>query len=188
MRARIDRHRGVALAIAAAVIIAGKVAYRHASADELRWILAPTARLVGWVTGARFVYEPGAGYVDHGLGFVIAPVCAGLHFALAGFLALTLGWLPAMTSARAVATRLAGAAALALAATPIVNGARIALAVLLRRGTISAGDVDPATLHEDLGVAVYLGGLCLLCALVRTVEARRARARAAAGGGDVLVG
>lgn len=163
-----DRRWAIAgIAIAIAVVCAGKQFYRDASPAELRWILAPTAHAVSAVTGGHFTYEAGAGWVDRDLTFIIAPACAGLNFALAAFLALAIGWAGAMRSARTLATRLAGAAALAYAATLIVNTARIALAIALHKGTIDLGDLDRAEVHRVEGIIVYLGGLCALYALAR---------------------
>jgi exosortase K len=165
-----------ALVTAAAVVAAGKQYYRAAAADDLGWILAPTARMVSAVSGGHFVYEAGVGWVDRAATFIIAPACAGLNFAMAAFLALTLGWLGGMRTLRGTAARLAGAAALAYAATLIVNTARIALAIALHKGTIDLGDVDRAEVHRALGIVVYLGGLCALYALARAIEPRRGHA------------
>jgi exosortase K len=159
-----------ALAVAAAVVAAGKQYYRAASADELGWILAPTARLVSAVSGGHFVYEAGVGWVDRAATFIIAPACAGLNFAMAAFLALTLGWLGGMRGLRGTAARLAAAAALAYAATLIVNTARIALAIALHKGTIDLGDLDRAEVHRVEGIIVYLGGLCALYAGARSTR------------------
>jgi len=161
------------LAAALAVVVLGKQYYRDASADDLGWILAPTAHLVSWVTGVAFTFEHGAGWISREVGFIIAPVCAGVNFALAAFLALSLGWLPGMRSARATAGRLVLAAALAYAATLIVNTARIAIAIAMHRGTIDVGGLDRGEIHRVEGIVVYLGGLCALYALARAVEARR---------------
>jgi exosortase K len=168
------------LAAALAVVALGKQYYRDASADDLGWILTPTAHLVSWVTGVAFTFEHGAGWVSREVGFIIAPVCAGVNFALAAFLALSLGWLPGMRTARATASRLAAAAALAYVATLIVNTTRIAIAIAMHRGTIDVGGLDRGEVHRIEGIVVYLGGLCALYALARAVEARR-RHRALAG-------
>jgi exosortase K len=157
-----------AVVATAAVVVAGKQFYRDASADELQWLLAPVAKLVGWMTGARFVYDAELGWVSRDARFVIAPVCAGLNFALAAFLALSLGWLRAMRRARDVAARLLGAAAIAYVATIAVDAVRIALALETRAD---------GTAHEALGVVVYLGALCALYALA--VRGRRQHVAAA---------
>jgi exosortase K len=160
----------LAVVIAAAVVVGGKQLYRDASADALGWILAPTARLVSLATGTHFVYEAGAGWIDRAATFVIAPACAGVNFALAAFLALTLGWLAGMCTLRATAARLAGAAALAYAATLAVNTLRIVVALALHRGAIDLGTLDRAVVHRAEGIIVYLCGLCALYALARALD------------------
>jgi exosortase K len=165
-----------ALIVAVAVVVIGKEAYRDASAGELGWILAPTARLVSAVSGTSFVYEAGIGWVDRGATFIIAPACAGVNFAIAGFLALTLGWLGGMRSGRAVVARLAGAAALAYLATLIVNTVRIVIAIALHLGTIDVGGLDRAEVHRFEGIVVYLAGLCALYALAGALVPRSAHA------------
>ena len=147
-----------------AVIVVGKQVYRDASAADLRALLAPTAQLVSWITGGHFVYEPGIGWVDTNLMFTIAPACAGMNFALAAFLAIALGSLPAMLTARATMARLAVAAALAYVATIVVNTVRIAISVELRPSPEA---------HRIEGILVYLGGLLAVYALAVGIERRR---------------
>jgi exosortase K len=161
--------------IALAVIVAAKTYYRTATAGELAWILAPTAKLVSWLSGASFVYEAGPGWIDPQVRFIIAAPCAGLNFAMAAFLALSLGAAPGMRSPRQVATRLAAAAALAYAATLVINTLRITLAVAMHRGTIdvSAFGGNRAELHRIEGIVVYLGGLIMLYAIARRVAGGR---------------
>jgi exosortase K len=160
---REERWRIAAVVAALVVVVVGKQYYRDASANDLRWILAPTAQLVSWVTGHDFVYEAGQGWMNTDVMFVIAPACAGVNFALAAFLALVLGGLAGMTSGRATAQRLAVAAALAFAATLVVNTTRIAIAV----------DMHRADLHRLEGIVVYVVGLCALYTFARSLEDRR---------------
>jgi exosortase K len=160
--------------VAVAVVVVGKQLYRDASPADLAWILAPTAKLVSWITGAHFAYESGAGWIDPDVRFVIAPACAGINFALAAFLAVSLGTAPDMTSARTAGQRLAVAAALAVAATIVINTIRISIAVAMHRGTIQISG-DPAELHRIEGIIVYLVGLVALYALVTRVQLDRVR-------------
>lgn len=166
------RWRIAGLAVVIAVVIVGKQYYRDASAADLRWILAPTAQLVSWTSGGDFVYEAGPGWVDPVIGFIIAPPCAGVNFALAAFLALALGGVMGMTSLRSTAARLAFAASLAYVATLVVNTLRITIAVAMHRGTINIGGLDRADAHQIEGIVVYLGGLIALYALARSITAR----------------
>jgi len=147
-----------------ATVVAGKQFYRDASAADLRVLLAPSAQLVSWITGGNFVYEAGAGWVDPKQMFIIAPACAGMNFALAAFLALSLGSLPAMLTARTTALRLGIAAALAYVATIVVNTLRIAISVELR---------PSPEVHRIEGIVVYLGGLLAVYALAIGIERRR---------------
>jgi exosortase K len=162
-----------ALAAAALLVIAAKQGYRDASAGELALFLSPTAHLVSLVSGAGFVYEAGAGWVSRQDMFIIAPACAGVNFALAAFLALSFGWLGAMRTGRVVAARLVAAAALAYAATLVVNTTRIAIAIALHRGAIDLGGLEPGDVHRIEGVVVYLGGLCALYRLARALGPAR---------------
>jgi exosortase K len=163
----------VGVVTALAVVIVGKQLYRDATAAELGWILAPTAKLVSWLTTGHFVYEAGPGWVDPHIGFIIAPACAGVNFALAAFLALAIGGVGGMTTARATALRLAGAAAVAYVATLVINTVRIAIAIAMHRGSLDVSGYDRGELHRIEGIVVYLGGLIALYAIARAVDQRR---------------
>ena len=62
------------------LILGMKHLYSRADCDSLRWILGPTARWVEALSGIPFTYEPGMGYANHGLRFLIAPSCSGVQF------------------------------------------------------------------------------------------------------------
>ena len=147
----------IAVVVAIVVVIAGKQYYRTASAGDLAWILAPTAHAVTWLGCGHFVFDAQQGWVDGGLGFAIAPACAGLHVALAAFLALVIGGLGRIGDCKSLICTLAVAAVIAYAATLVVNTIRIAIAIEMRR----------PDLHQMEGTLVYLGGLVLLYALAR---------------------
>jgi exosortase K len=168
------RWRLAGLVVVLAVVIAGKQYYRAASAEDLRWILAPTVQLVSWTTGGNFMYEAGPGWVDPQIRFIIAPPCAGVNFALAAFLALALGGVMGMVSLRTTAIRLAGAAALAYVATLVINTLRITIAVAMHRGTLEIGGLDRAEAHHVEGIVVYLAGLIALYAIARAITSRKA--------------
>jgi exosortase K len=173
---REQRWRIAAVVITAAAVIAGKQFYRTASVDDLRFLLAPTARLVGWLTGGHFAYESGAGYADYKIGFIIAPPCAGMNFALAAFVTLVFGGLGAITGPRALASRLAIAAVATYLATIVVNTVRISIAVAMHRGQLHVGHLDRAEAHRLEGILVYFGGLLLLFTLVRAIESKNHKA------------
>lgn len=152
-----------AIAVAAIVVIAGKQYYRTATPGDLAWILAPTAHAVTALGCGHFVFDAQAGWVDPSLGFAIAPACAGLHFALAAFLALVIGGLRAIRDGRSAAAWLVTAAAIAYVATIVVNTIRIAIAIHMHHMDLA----NREELHRLEGTIVYLGGLVALYALAR---------------------
>ncbi len=148
-----------------------KAFYASASADELAFVLGPTAALVSLLSGHRFEVEPGAGYLSRELAFVIAPACAGLNYFAIAFCTLVRGFAPRIQRPARRAAWLLGAAALAFGATLLVNAARIALAIELRAAQLPAW-LSAAEAHRLEGVAVYLGSLWLLVAVVERCFAR----------------
>jgi exosortase K len=146
-----------ALAVCAVVVVAGKQYYRTATPAELRWLLAPTAHAVTALGFGHFAFDAQAGWVDANQSFAIAPACAGLHFALAAFLALVIGGLSRIRDVRSLVQTLIAAAAIAYVATLVVNTTRIAIALAMRR----------PDLHQMEGTLVYLGGLVVVYALAR---------------------
>ena len=57
-----------------------KLYYSRASAEDLAWILVPTARAVGWLRGETLTLIPGAGWAPPDGSYFIAPACAGVNF------------------------------------------------------------------------------------------------------------
>jgi exosortase K len=156
---RINRLLGAMLTFLAMLVL--KRHYSTAAADQLAWMLAPTARLTAWLTSARPVWEQGTGYVDFAQGVVIAPACAGINFMIMAFglaafsglfrirrLALLLAWL---------IFSLAGAYGLALT----VNAVRIAISMALYQADVHTGWLTVARVHRLTGVGIYLAALGL---------------------------
>jgi exosortase K len=166
------RWRVLTMVAVLTVIWAGKHFYSHASAHELRWILAPTAQLVSWISGADYIYERGVGWVSLQHAFIIAPACAGMNFALAGFLALAWGSLARMNSLGSLLVGLPAIAGFAYVATLMVNTVRIVIAIALHHRVIEFGDASAADIHRAEGILVYLLGLCGLFAAAQAMDRR----------------
>jgi exosortase K len=156
---RLPIHRLLAALMTLLVMLALKRHYSQADVDQLVWMLAPIARLIGWLTGACPVYEQRVGYVDFAQGIIIAPACAGINFMIMAFgLAAFCGLLSIRRPCALfcwLALSLAGAYGLALAA----NTLRIALSMGLYQAGIHAGWLTPQRLHRLLGVFLYLSVL-----------------------------
>jgi len=139
-----------------------KLHYSTASADQLRWILAPTAALVELVSGASFEFESSAGYISRERGFLIANSCAGVNFLIAAFLTLSMRKLLGDRSKGGAWGFLPIAAIIAYLATLVANTTRITIALLLRQSPAEIGWLNPDQLHRFEGVFIYFGFLLLL--------------------------
>ena len=124
--------------------------YSHADAESLRWMLAPTAWLVGALYRAPFHFVAGYGYLSPGLRFGIVPACAGINFLVIAAGAFICGILPQAPDRM---RWLAIGAVAAYAVTLGANTTRIAVAVWLQLHPVGA---DPAQLHRIEGIVVYL--------------------------------
>lgn len=164
-----------ALALAAAALIAFglKQHYAGARADDLAWILGPTATLVGAMTDATFRWQPQEGYFSRERLFLIEKSCAGINFMLAAFGMLVIATLPRVGSG-ASAARVVGVSLLAsYAAAVMVNAVRIAIAMWLAAHPVTP--LSAADMHRVEGIVVYFGGLVLLYELAQRVDRRAAR-------------
>lgn len=160
------------VAIAALAAWSLKHHYAVASADDLRWILWPTAQLTGAVTGTIFVPSPGEGYLSHERLFLIEKSCAGVNFMLAAFAMLVMAGLRCADSA-ASGARVLGASLLAsYAAAALVNAARIAIAMWLAAHPAAWTGLDAGEIHRLEGVVVYFGGLLLLYEMAQRLGRR----------------
>jgi len=142
--------------LALAIAYGLKRYYSTAAAEDLRWILGPTAALVGAVSGKAFLYEAGGGYVNRELLFAIAPSCAGVNFLIISSCSLLCVLAPAYRGRRRVLL-IAGAMGAAYAWTLAANTARILLAMALPGGEAT---------HRAQGIIVYLCFLLLLHARI----------------------
>ena len=160
-------------AATAALLIAWalKQHYSQARADDLLWVLTPTAQLVGAITGSPFTLQPGEGYLSRERLFLIEKSCAGVNFILAayGMLVFTLFHrVRTVVSAGGVlgVSLLAG-----YLAGVMVNAVRIAMAMWLAAHPVALA-MSSAALHRLEGILVYFGGLMLLYETVQRLDRR----------------
>ena len=152
-----------------------KLVYSRAGADELAWVLTPSA-FIAQLAGVELVPEPGAGFISRSAHMVVGPACAGVNFLLASWLALyscMQGGLrqPRLRGLLALSVLCLSAAYLV---TVSMNGLRIALAAQLFALDIYSSLWTKARVHRLLGVVLYAAALCALC-----LAAERLRTRAA---------
>jgi exosortase K len=147
-----------------------KLAYSRATVADLAWILAPTARAVGWLRGETLVFLPGFGWGPADGSYFIAPACAGVNFLILVLTVSVLGFVHRLRSPRQRLAWWLAAAAGAYLATIAVNTLRIVAAVELYRQGPVAG-LTPEQLHRLLGVLLYLGALAGIYGLLDRLTA-----------------
>jgi exosortase K len=163
------------LAAAAAIVLGFKLHYSAARADDLAWILGPTARLAGVITNTPFEWQPGEGYFSRERLFLIEKSCAGVNFLIAAFAMLVLTLLH-QAGGRWSAARVLGVSLLSsYAAAVAVNAMRISLAIWLGNRPFPESTLSAAALHRVEGIAVYFAGLLLLYEAAHRLQ-RRAEA------------
>jgi exosortase K len=157
-----------------------KLHYSTASANQLRWILAPTTVLVELVSGARFEFESYAGYSSSDHTFLIAASCAGVNFLITSFLMLSLRRLWRIRSQNGSthhesAWRFIPIAALfAYLTTLVANTVRISDSLQMRKLPPEIGWLSPNQLHRFEGVFIYFGFLLLSFVLSEKLNYRTA--------------
>ena len=158
------------LALAMVIVWGLKRHYADARADDLGWILSPTARLVGIMTGTTFTRQPGEGHFSPDRLFLIEKSCAGINFMIAAFGMLTLALLHRVRC-RVSAARVLGVTLLASYSTAVlVNAVRIAVAMWLAAYPVALSTFSAADVHRVEGIVVYFGGLVLLYELVQRLD------------------
>ncbi len=168
-----ERHGLVAIALGVALLL--KLHYSQATAEELRWILAPTTSLTSLLLQRDFVFQPGEGYLSRELSILISPACAGVNFLIVAFVSLVLGFGRHFRSFRQRGSWLVAALVGAYLATLLVNALRITLSVLGAHLAARLLGLTFQSVHRLLGIVVYLAGLIALCLTVQLWLRRRAR-------------
>lgn len=166
------RVKALALAATALIAWALKQHYSVARADDLLWVLTPTAHIVSVVTETPFAWQPGEGYFSRDRLFLIEKSCAGINFMIAAFVMVVLAVRHRVKQPLDI-VRVMGVGLLAsYAAAVCVNATRIAIALWLAGHPTALRTFSAAEVHRIEGVAVYFAGLVLLHELVRRLDVR----------------
>ena len=158
----INRKAVVQFVVVLAAAAALKQFYSTASANELRWILWPTARLTELIAGTHFSFEPFAGYISGDRTFLIASACAGVNFLIAAYLMLSLSalWKARSTGMSWRSLFLSGVVAFVV--TVIANAMRISSSLWFNSARAGLAGVDRDEIHRLDGIFIYFGSLLLL--------------------------
>jgi exosortase K len=153
------RENGPALAAGLLLAAGLKIGYSRLGPDELLWMTGPTQRLVTLLTGIRFTYEAGYGYVNLSEMLVIAKSCAGVNYLLAVFGMLAFTLVQTGHGGRAKLLRVGVAAGCAYAVAVLTNAVRIAIGIGLHEWHVGSAWLTPERVHRLAGILVYVAAL-----------------------------
>jgi exosortase K len=173
MKLRCTRNRIAQCIVVLVCAFTLKLYYSAASANQLRWILAPTTALVELVSGASFEFESHAGYMSGDRSFLIASSCAGVNFLITAFLMLSLRKLLSDRSTDISWRFIPTALMIAYLVTIVANTARITIALRMQRMPAGTGWLNPAQFHRLEGIFVYFGFLLLLFVISEKMDSER---------------
>jgi exosortase K len=167
--------RGLLLLIIVLAMVGLKLYYSMARVNDLQWILWPTAKIVGAISGIPFDFEPGAGYMSREHLFLIEKPCAGINFMIAA-----LGMVGFVLSERAHGARasfgvLSVSLTLSYLAAVAVNTVRLLVALWLGAHPLVSSFWTAGRMHRVEGIAVYFGGLFALHLVARRLVKGPAR-------------
>lgn len=141
--------------------------------DVIIWMLAPTARWVGILSGITFEYLPHKGYVSNFYRFLVAPSCAGIRFMMILFIMLIFSFLHRIAPKKNGYLWFVFCLAFSYTATVFVNGVRIIVSIylppFLERPETTGRFLTPDRLHTLIGTGVYFSSLCILYLLASFV-------------------
>ena len=145
--------------VASSVALGVKFTLANAAVEDLRWLLGPTSWLTSLITGHRFVWESGIGFLSTTAHFSIVSACAGVTFFS---VALGLLLFHALTKPRLAPLAVFGA----FVATVLANTVRLVGCVWLHVEHWRVGTLSEPELHRLIGLAVYTAALVMLALLV----------------------
>ena len=139
---------------------------RTNDSDALIWILAPTARWAGVLSGISFEYLPHMGYVNHYHQFLIAPACSGTRFMVLTFLMCIFSFLYQIEDRRKGYLWFFFSITFSYISTIFVNGIRIIASIFvpiqLESWKLMEGWLNQDRLHTIIGTTVYFSSLFII--------------------------
>jgi len=158
--------------IAIGIFILFKFGFTYAENDSLTFLLKPTDKLVGLLTGSNSIYIMDKGYFHDELNIVIDKSCAGFNFWILSFLMLTFLGLKYFGSNLKKALIIPLALTGAYFFTIFVNTSRIFASIVIQNQTISYFENQQHNIHEIIGIITNLTFLILVYFLTNKVLAR----------------
>jgi len=152
--------------IAVGLFILLKFGFTLADNNDLTFLLKPTDKLVGLLTGSHSVYLSDSGYFHEHLNIIIDKSCSGFNFWILSFLLFTYLTVKhfdrTLSKILTIPTALIGAYLL----TIFVNTSRIFASILVQTQTKSIFLNQQYIIHEAIGITTNLTFLILAYVLI----------------------
>lgn len=149
-----------------------KIAYTYADNDDIQYLLNPTDKLIGLLTGSRSVFLAEEGYYHLNLKILIDKSCSGFNFWILCFLIfayLTIKYFDkTFHKILTIPISLAGAYLL----TIFVNTSRIYASIVIQSQTKNILLSQQHLMHEAIGIITNLSFLVLAYYLIETILIR----------------
>jgi exosortase K len=152
--------------IAVGLFILLKFGYTLADNNDLNFLIKPTDKLVGFLTGSHSVYLSESGYYHEHLNIIIDKSCSGFNFWMLCFLLFTYLALKhfdkTLSKSLTIPTAFVGAYLL----TIFVNTSRIFASIVVQSQTKNILLSHQHILHEGIGIITNLTFLILAYILI----------------------
>ena len=152
--------------IAVGLFILLKFGFTLADNNDLIFLLKPTDKLVGLLTGSHSIYLPVSGYYHEHLDIIIDKSCSGFNFWVLSFLLFTYLTLKhvdkTLSRILTIPTALIGAYLL----TIFVNTSRIFASIVVQNQTKNIFLNQQHIVHEAIGIITNLSFLILAYVLI----------------------
>ncbi|MCL2132278.1 MAG: exosortase K [Lentimicrobiaceae bacterium] len=162
---------------AIAIFVLLKIGYAFADINDLAFLLKPTAKFVGLLTGSQAVYSPDHGYYYENLNIAIEKSCSGFNFWILGFLVFSYLGLKYFDKHLHKILTLPTALIFAYLLTVFSNTSRIFASVIVRNQTITIFPDKQYLIHEIVSIITNLSFLILAYCLIEFLLKRRYHAK-----------
>ena len=146
-----------------------KFAFTLADNNDLTFLLKPTDKFVGLLTGSHSVYLSESGYFHEHLNIIIDKSCSGFNFWILSFLLFTFLTLKhfdkALSKTLTIPISLIGAYFL----TIFVNTARIFASIVVQKQTNNIFLNQQHIIHESIGIITNLSFLILAYIIIEKI-------------------
>ena len=150
-----------------------KFGFTHADNNDLTFLIKPTDKLVGLLTGSHSIYLSDSGYFHEHLNIIIDKSCSGFNFWVLCFLIFT--YLTVKYSDENLSKILSIPCALigAYLLTIIVNTSRIFASIVVQYQTKNIFLNQQHIIHEAIGIITNLSFLILVYILIEKILINR---------------